>query len=126
MELTNFEVKQLNVFTDTLLVTDMSTEGKVNLVALKHKLRKIANEVAAFEKTTADSIRPNNGGELTEDEKANLDKEYSEIIVPFYNEVVTIEFDMLSKEDFCKLVEHNNIEKLVGYEYIYAQLVNND
>lgn len=64
--------------------------------------------------------------ELTEDEKANLDKEYSEIIVPFYNEVVTIEFDMLSKEDFCKLVEHNNIEKLVGYEYIYAKLVNNE
>lgn len=126
MELTNFEVKQLNVFTDTLLVTDMSTEGKVNLVALKHKLRKIANEVTEFEKTTADSIRPNNVEELTEDEKANLDKEYSEIIVPFYNEVVTIEFDMLSKEDFCKLVEHNNIEKLVGYEYIYAKLVNNE
>ena len=126
MELTNFEVKQLNVFTDTLLVTDMSTEGKVNLVALKHKLRKIANEVTEFEKTTADSIRPNNVEELTEDEKANLDKEYSEIIVPFYNEVVTIEIDMVSKEDFCKLVEHNNIEKLVGYEYIYAKLVNNE
>ena len=29
MELTNFEVKQLNLFTDTLLVTGMSTEGKI-------------------------------------------------------------------------------------------------
>ena len=38
MELTNFEVKQLNLFTDTLLVTGMSTEGKISLVTLKNKL----------------------------------------------------------------------------------------
>ena len=126
MELTNFEVKQLNLFTDTLLVTGMSTEGKISLVTLKPKLRKIANEIAEFEKTTADSIRPENVEDLSEEDKAKLDKDYSDIIVPFYNTTVEIEFDLLSKEDFYKLVEHNNIEKLIGYEYIYTKLVNNE
>ena len=126
MELTNFEVKQLNLFTDTLLVTGMSTEGKISLVTLKPKLRKIANEIAEFEKTTADSIRPENVEDLSDEDKAKLDKDYSDIIVPFYNTTVEIEFDLLSKEDFYKLVEHNNIEKLIGYEYIYIKLVNNE
>ena len=126
MELTNFEVKQLNLFTDTLLVTGMSTEGKISLVTLKPKLRKIANEIAEFEKTTADSIRPENVENLSEEDKAKLDKDYSDIIVPFYNTTIKIEFDLLSKEDFYKLVEHNNIEKLIGYEYIYTKLVNNE
>lgn len=126
MELTNFEVKQLNLFTDTLLVTGMSTEGKISLVTLKPKLRKIANEIAEFEKTTADSIRPENVEDLSEEDKAKLDKDYSDIIVPFYNTTIEIEFDLLSKEDFYKLVEHNDIEKLIGYEYIYTKLVNNE
>ena len=126
MELTNFEVKQLNLFTDTLLVIGMSTEGKISLVTLKPKLRKIANEIAEFEKTTADSIRPENVEDLSDEDKAKLDKDYSDIIVPFYNTTVEIEFDLLSKEDFYKLVEHNNIEKLIGYEYIYTKLVNNE
>ena len=126
MELTNFEVKQLNLFTDTLLVTGMSTEGKISLVTLKPKLRKIANEIAEFEKTTADSIRPENVEDLSDEDKAKLDKDYSDIIVPFYNTTVEIEFDLLSKEDFYKLVEYNNIEKLIGYEYIYTKLVNNE
>lgn len=126
MELTNFEVKQLNLFTDTLLVTGMSTEGKISLVTLKPKLRKIANEIAEFEKTTADSIRPENVEDLSDEDKAKLDKDYSDIIVPFYNTTVEIEFDLLSKEDFYKLVEHNDIEKLIGYEYIYTKLVNNE
>ena len=126
MELTNFEVKQLNLFTDTLLVTGMSTEGKISLVTLKPKLRKIANEIAEFEKTTADSIRPENVEDLSDEDKAKLDKDYSDIIVPFYNTTIEIEFDLLSKEDFYKLVEYNNIEKLIGYEYIYTKLVNNE
>lgn len=126
MELTNFEIKQLNLFTDTLLVTGMSTEGKISLVTLKPKLRKIANEIAEFEKTTADSIRPENIEDLSDEDKAKLDKDYSDIIVPFYNKVVEIEFNLLSKEDFYKLVEHNDIEKLIGYEYIYTKLVNNE
>ena len=126
MELTNFEVKQLNLFTDTLLVTGMSTEGKISLVTLKPKLRKIANEIAEFEKTTADSIRPENVEDLSDEDKAKLDKDYSDIIVPFYNTTLEIEFDLLSKEDFYKLVEHNDIEKLIGYEYIYTKLVNNE
>ena len=126
MELTNFEVKQLNLFTDTLLVTGMSTEGKISLVTLKPKLRKIANEIAEFEKTTADSIRPENVEDLSDEDKAKLDKDYSDIILPFYNTTIEIEFDLLSKEDFYKLVEHNNIEKLIGYEYIYTKLVNNE
>ena len=126
MELTNFEVKQLNLFTDTILVTGMSTEGKISLVTLKPKLRKIANEIAEFEKTTADSIRPENVEDLSDEDKAKLDKDYSDIIVPFYNTTIEIEFDLLSKEDFYKLVEHNDIEKLIGYEYIYTKLVNNE
>ena len=66
------------------------------------------------------------GQYLSEEDKAKLDKDYSDIIVPFYNTTIEIEFDLLSKEDFYKLVEYNNIEKLIGYEYIYTKLVNNE
>lgn len=126
MELTNFEIKQLNVFTDTLLVKGMSTEAKVSLVTLKMQLRKIANDIVEFEKTTADSIKPENIENLSEEDKEKVDKEYSDIIVPYYNQVVDINFELLSKEDFYKLVECNDIEKLVGYEYIYEKLVNKE
>lgn len=126
MELTNFEIKQLNVFTDTLLVKGMSTDAKVKLVALKMQLRNIANEIAEFEKTTADSIRPANIESLSDEDKEKLDKEYSDIIVPYYNQTINIDFKLLSKDDFYKLVECNDIEKLVGYEYIYEKLVNKE
>ena len=126
MELTNFEIKQLNVFTDTLLVKGMSTEAKVSLVTLKMQLRKITNDIIEFEKTTVDSIKPENIENLSEGDKEKLDKEYSDIIVPYYNQVIDINFELLSKEDFYKLVECNDIEKLVGYEYIYEKLVNKE
>lgn len=126
MELTNFEIKQLNVFTDTLLVKGMSTDAKVKLVALKMQLRNIANEIAEFEKTTADSIKPANIESLSDEDKEKLDKEYSDIIVPYYNQTINIDFKLLSKDDFYKLVECNDIEKLVGYEYIYEKLVNKE
>ena len=126
MELTNFEVKQLNVFTDTLLVKGMSTETKVNLVELKMQLRNIANDITEFEKTTADSLRPTDVESLSDEDKEKLDKEYSDIIVPYYNKVNNINFELMSKEDFGKLVDCNDIEKLVGYEYIYTKLVNKE
>lgn len=126
MELTNFEVKQLNVFTDTLSVKGMSTEAKIKLVTLKMKLRNIANEIVEFEKTTADSIRPSDIESLSEEDKEKLDKEYSDIIVPYYNNINNIDFELLSKDDFSKLVDCNDIEKLVGYEYIYTKLVNKE
>ena len=126
MELTNFEVKQLNVFTDTLSVKGMSTEAKIKLVTLKMKLRNIANEIVEFEKTTADSIRPSDIESLSEEDKEKLDKEYSDIIVPYYNNINIIDFELLSKDDFSKLVDCNDIEKLVGYEYIYTKLVNKE
>ena len=126
MELTNFEVKQLNVFTDTLLVKGMSTEAKINLVALKMQLRDIAKDITEFEKTTADSIRPTDVESLSDEDKEKLDKEYSDIILPYYNKVNNINFELISRNDFGKLVECNDIEKLVGYEYIYAKLVNKE
>ena len=126
MELTNFEIKQLNVFTDTLLVKGMSTDAKIKLVALKMQLRNIANEIAEFEKTTADSIRPTDIESLSDEDKEKLDKEYSDIIVPYYNKTNDIDFELLSKDDFGKLVDCNDIEKLVGYEYIYTKLVNKE
>ena len=126
MELTNFEVKQLNVFTDTLSVKGMSTKAKINLVGLKMQLRNIANEVTEFEKVTADSIRPADIESLSDEDKEKLDKEYSDIIVPYYNKVNNIDFELISKDDFGKLVECNDIEKLVGYEYIYTKLVNKE
>ena len=126
MELTNFEVKQLNVFTDTLLVKGMSTKAKIQLVDLKMQLRNIANEIAEFEKTTADSIKPVDIESLSDEDKEKLDKEYSDIIVPYYNKINNIDFELLSKDDFSKLVDCNDIEKLVGYEYIYTKLVNKE
>lgn len=136
-----FEIEQqLNQFIGNLKVEGMSTEGKKSLVRLKLKLTEILKDIEQFRKTTLDSIdKPENYDELkeaaskdnaTEEVKAKFaeaEKEYGnkfgEIALPYFNEIVTMPFDFISESDFDALVEHNDINLVFGYEYIYNKLV---
>lgn len=141
LKVSRFEVEQqLNQFIGNLKVEGMSAEGKIALVELKIELSKIVKELEEYRKTVQESIqKPSNYEELEkksaskeatdEDKKAfkaveeEYNKKFVDIALPHFNEIITIPFDFISKDDFKELVKHNDMNVVFGYEYIYNKLV---
>lgn len=134
IEATRFELEQLNQFTSTLKVTGLEKESKVKLIKLKIELGKIVKEIEEFRKTTVDSIKPDGFDELQQDlsekgkkkfekEQEELNKKFQEIMVPYYNVKIGLEFEKLTSEDYYILVGANELPELGAYEYIYNLLV---
>ena len=131
---TKFELEQLNQFTSTLKVNGLEKESKIKLIKLKIELSKIVKEIDEFRKTTVDSIKPDNYDELQQDltEKGKkkfeevqkeLNTKFQEIVVPFYNTQVSIEFEKLTPDEYFSLMADNDLPELSGYEYVYNLLV---
>lgn len=131
---TKFELEQLNQFTSTLKVNGLEKESKIKLIKLKIELSKIVKEIDEFRKTTVDSIKPDNYDELQQDltekgkrkfEEAQkeLNTKFQEIVVPFYNTLVSIEFEKLTPDEYFSLMAENDLPELAGYEYVYNLLV---
>lgn len=136
-----FEVEQqLNQFVGNLKVEGMSAKAKLALVKLKIELSKIMSDIEDFRKKTLESIdKPEKYDELKEAaEKADAtaedkaafqpvsdeyNKKFGEVAIPYFNTVVSIPFDFISEDDFYAIVEHNDINVIFGYEYIYSKLV---
>lgn len=136
-----FEVEQqLNQFVGNLKVEGMSSKAKLSLVKLKIELSKIMSEIEDFRKKTLDSInKPEKYDELkeasekegaTDKDKAafaplqdEYNKKFGEVAIPYFNTIITIPFDFISETDFYAIVEHNDINVIFGYEYIYSKLV---
>ena len=134
IEATRFELEQLNQFTSTLKVTGLEKESKVKLIKLKIELGKIVKEIEEFRKTTVDSIKPDGFDELQQDlsekgkkkfekEQEELNKKFQEIMVPYYNVKIGLEFEKLVPDDYYVLVGENELPELGAYEYIYNLLV---
>lgn len=139
-----FEIEQqLNPFIGNLKVEGMSADAKLALVELKLELSKVTKDIEEFRKTTIASIeKPANYDSLkesaekedatVEDEAAykvveeQYNKAFAEIAIPYFNEIVTIPFDFISKKDFKELVKHNDLNAVFGYEYIYNKLVKHE
>lgn len=138
---TRFEVEQqLNQFIGNLKVEGMSPDAKLALVELKLELSKITKEIEEFRKTTLASInKPENYDKLKEDAEKEgatdeakaaykvvedeYNKAFTEVALPYFNDIVSIPFDYISKDDFRALVKHNDLNVIFGYEYIYEKLV---
>lgn len=135
-----FEVEQqLNQFVGNLKVEGMSADAKLALVKLKIELSKVMSDIEDFRKKTLDSNKPEKYDELKElSEKENAtdkdkaafkvvsdeyNKKFGEVAIPYFNTVIDIPFDFISESDFYAIVEHNDINVIFGYEYIYSKLV---
>lgn len=136
-----FEIEQqLNNLVGSIKVKEMSKEGKLAMVKLKLELTKVTKEIEDFRKTTVESInKPEKLDELKEAAakedadtevkeafkivEAEYNKEFGEVAIPYYNTVISMPFDFISKEDFYAIVANNDLEALFGYEYIYSKLV---
>lgn len=136
-----FEVEQqLNQFVGNLKVEGMSADAKLALVKLKIELSKVMSDIEDFRKKTLGSInKPEKYDELKElSEKENAtdkdkaafkvvsdeyNKKFGEVAIPYFNTVIDIPFDFISESDFYAIVEHNDINVIFGYEYIYSKLV---
>lgn len=141
LKATRFEIEQqLNQYIGNIKVEGLSKEAKLALVKLKLEMSDVVKDIEEFRKTTIESIdKPDNYDELKEkassedatqedkDEWNKVEQEYNkkfvDIALPYFNEEVSLPFDFLSKEDFYKLVENNDVNVIYGYEYIYNKLV---
>lgn len=141
LKASRFEIEQqLNQYVGNLKVEGLSADAKLALVKLKLEMSSVVKDIEDFRKKTVESIeKPDNYEELqeaaqkedaTEEDKAAFKKvedEYNakfvEVALPYFNEVVEVPFDYISKEDFYELVKHNDVNVVFGYEYIYNKLV---
>lgn len=141
LKATRFEIEQqLNQYIGNIKVEGLSKEGKLALVKLKLEMSDVVKEIEEFRKTTIESIdKPENYDELkekagkedaTQEDKdawnkveQEYNKKFVDIALPYFNEEVSLPFDFISKDDFYKLVENNDVNVIYGYEYIYNKLV---
>lgn len=141
LKATRFEVEQqLNQFVGNLKVEGMGAKAKLSLVKLKIQLAKIIEDINDFRKKTVESInKPADYDKLKEESEKEgaaaelkakfkaMEEEYNgkfgEVALPFFNEVVSIPFDFITEDDFYSMVEHNDINVIFGYEYIFNKLV---
>lgn len=141
IQASRFEVEQqLNQFVGNLKVEGMTPKAKLALVKLKIELGKITEDINDFRKKAVESIeKPENYDEYkeaaekedaTDETKAAFkvledayNKKFSEMAIPYFNHIVSIPFDFISPSDFYTMVEHNDINVIFGYEYIYNKLV---
>lgn len=141
LKATRYEIdQQLNQYIGNIKVEGLSSEAKLALVKLKIELTKVVEDINEFRKKTLDSIdKPENYEELkeasqkedaTEEDKEAFKKaeeefnnKFVEIALPYFNEVVEIPFDFISEKDFYALVQHNDVNVVFGYEYVYNKLV---
>lgn len=141
LKASRFEIEQqLNQYVGSLKVEGLTSKAKLALVKLKIEMSKVVEDINDFRKKTLESInKPENYDELKsaaekeeatkEDKEAwsKVEKEYNEkfaeVALPYFNEVVELPFDFLTEEDFYTLVEHNDVNVVFGYEYVYNKLV---
>ena len=141
LKASRFEIEQqLNQYIGNIKVEGLSGKAKLALVKLKIELSKVVSDIDDFRKKTIESLeKPSNYDKLKEKaEKENAtekdkeafkkvengyNKKFAEVAIPYFNEIITIPFDFISEEDFYTLVEHNEINVIFGYEYIYNKLV---
>lgn len=142
LKASRYEIEQhLNQYIGNIKIEGLTSKAKLALIKLKLELSKVVEEINEFRKRTVDSItKPENYDELkakaessnaTDEDKEAFTKvwnkyneDFAEIALPYFNEIIEIPFDFISEEDFYTLAEHNDVNVLFGYEYIYNKLVN--
>lgn len=138
---TRYEIEsQLNNFVGSIKVNGLDKDCKLALVKLKIKLGEIVEEISEFRKKTVEgTIKPEGYDNLkqkviynkaTNEEKAEFNKieneynkELGDILLPYLNETINVEFDGITEDDFWKIVENSEVDIIFGYEYLKKKLV---
>lgn len=141
LKATRYEIEsQLNNFVGSIKVNGLDKDCKLALVKLKIKLGDITEEITEFRKKTVDgTAKPEKYDELkqkindnkaTDEDKtefgkleAEYNKELADILLPYLNETIDVEFDGITEDDFWKIVENSEVEIIFGYEYLKKKLV---
>lgn len=139
MTATRFEIEQqLNQAIGSIRANGLANDIKIKLVKLKIALSDKVKEIEEYRKTTIDSIdKPENFDDLkkkvnegtaTNEEVAEFNdstynKEIADILIPYLNEVVEIEFDGITEDEFWAIVNKSDVELIYGYEYLRNKLV---
>lgn len=138
---TRYEIEsQLNNFIGSIKTNGLDKNCKLSLVKLKIKLSELVEEISQFRKKTIEGINKPEGYDAlkiavdnataSESDKikfAQLEKQYSielgDILLPYLNETIDVEFEGINEDDFWKIVENSDIEMIFGYEYLKNKLV---
>lgn len=141
MKASRFEIEQqLNQYIGNLKVDGLSAEAKLALVKLKLELSKVMEDIETFRKKAVESIeKPEdydklkeaaNKEDATEEDKEafkkveeEYNKKFTDVALPYFNEIIDVPFDFISIDDFYSLVKNNEVNVVFGYEYIYRKLV---
>lgn len=141
LEATRFEVEQhLNNMISSIKLNGLSKEVKIALFNLKLSISKVMEDLNKFREEAIKNLdKPEKFDELrdkikneaaTEEEKEEfqkmakeLDAEFSQIAVPYYNTVIKLDFDRIDGDTFKEQFMSNDSDlKLFEYEYLYNKL----
>lgn len=138
---TRYEIEsQLNNFVGSIKVNGLDKDCKLALVKFKIKLGEIVEEITEFRKKTVEgTVKPEGYDDLkqkiddkkaTNEEKAEFEKieaeynkELGDVLLPYLNETIDVEFDGITEDSFWKIVENSEVEIIFGYEYLKKKLV---
>jgi hypothetical protein len=141
VKFTRYEAdKYLNEFVGKIKTTALSNDVVYSLVKFKIELTKVIEDINKFRKELIVSIPAPEGFEAlrskansddaSEEDKnefAKVENEYnsklSEVAIPYFNEVIKLEFIGLSEAEFKSIIEAKDLDVVFGYEYIYNKLV---
>ena len=133
VKMTRNEVVVLNQLLSSVKVSGMPVDAKRKLIGLKIDMGRVAKSAEEFQKETIESHKPDNFDELqsstTEEGKKEfealaieIDARVREILNPYYEEEVSINFCGIAQEEFDKLTDINDMT-LAAFEFLNEKLL---
>lgn len=133
VKMTRNEAAVLNQVLAEVKIKGMGVDARRCLVGLKLDLGRLIKSAEEFQKETIESHKPDNFDELqsstTEEGRkefellaSEIDTKVREILNPYYEEEVTINFCGITQEEFDKLTDINDMT-LAAFEFLNEKLL---
>lgn len=133
VKMTRNEAAVLNQVLAEVKIKGMGVDARRCLVGLKLDLGRLMKSAEEFQKETIESHKPDNFDELqsstTEEGKKEfealaqeIDARVREILNPYYEEEVSINFCGIAQEEFDKLTDINDLT-LAAFEFLNEKLL---
>lgn len=121
---TRYEAMRLNEFLSGVRgMGKIDADDRVNIVMLKISLSDIVESFENFKKVSTESLLTKDISELSDIEKEEVDNKFKEMVLPYVNEQIELQYTPISKESFKLLIHDLNIDEVGLYEYFYKKLV---
>ena len=133
VKMTRNEVVVLNQLLSSVKVSGMPVDAKRKLIGLKIDMGRVAKLAEEFQKETIESHKPDNFDKLQADTTeegrkefellaSEIDTKVREILNPYYEEEVSINFCGIAQEEFDKLTDINDLT-LAAFEFLNQKLL---